>query len=228
MKSALKTYQDHTTEAFVEKWKALWKLKIHERYKILIWRIANGILPTRLTMAQKVGLGDTICPFCRGCEELIDHLFFKCSVSRALWFGTSWAIQSCHLTVLNYEDILQLIIEPHVVSNTTLDMQRLREQTSIQIATTLDSIWNLRNQVVHQDYKFNILVIIKNLESRILEHFHVLEESDSIVDTPIRGMERWKPPDAGIVKLNVDAAFGNGKFTVAVVARNHQGSILKV
>ena len=78
MKSALKTYQDHTTGAFVEKWKALWKLKIHERYKILIWRITNRILPTRFIVAQKVGLGDTNCPFCRGYEESIDHLFFKC------------------------------------------------------------------------------------------------------------------------------------------------------
>ena len=99
-------------------------------------------------------------------------------------------------------------------------MQRLREQTSIQVATTLDSIWNLRNQVVHQDYKLNILVIINNLESRILKHFHVLEESDSSVDNSNGGMERWKPPDDGIVKLNVDAAFGNGKSTVAVVAQN--------
>ena len=53
-----------------------------------------------------------------------------------------------------------------------------------------------------------------------LEHFHVLEESASSIDNSNGGMERWKPPDAGIVKLNVDVAFGNGKSTVAVVARN--------
>uniref|UniRef100_A0A2N9IF45 Reverse transcriptase zinc-binding domain-containing protein n=1 Tax=Fagus sylvatica TaxID=28930 RepID=A0A2N9IF45_FAGSY len=40
--------------------------------------------------------------------------------------------------------------------------------------------------------------------------------------------KRWEPPDDGIIKMNVDAAIGKDKATIAVVARNHQGSIIKV
>lgn len=68
----------------VKGWKDLWKLKIHERLKMQIWRIANGILPTRITVAKKLGFGETLSPFCHDCEELVDQLFFKCHVSRAL------------------------------------------------------------------------------------------------------------------------------------------------
>jgi hypothetical protein len=42
-------------------WKKLWKLKIHERYRVLVWRIATGILPTRLNLTSKMGSGDTSC-----------------------------------------------------------------------------------------------------------------------------------------------------------------------
>ena len=45
-------------------WSQLWKLKIHDRYKLLVWRIATRILPTRLTVAQKLVVGDSSCPLC--------------------------------------------------------------------------------------------------------------------------------------------------------------------
>jgi hypothetical protein len=93
-------------------WSQLWKLKIHDRYKLLVWRIATGILPTRLTVAQKLGAGDSSCPLCQDCEESIDHLFFKCSVSRAIWFGSSRAIHSSLLTITSSQDILKFICNP--------------------------------------------------------------------------------------------------------------------
>jgi hypothetical protein len=45
-------------------------------------------------------------------------------------------------------------------------------QTSIHFAVTLDCMWSLRNQVIHQDHQINILTTIKTLESKIVEHIH--------------------------------------------------------
>ena len=77
---------NHTHDDRVDdvNWKSFWKLRIHERYKILIWRIGNGILPTKLNIALRLGFSDNLCPLCKLEEESIDHLFLKCSISRAI------------------------------------------------------------------------------------------------------------------------------------------------
>uniref|UniRef100_A0A2N9HA44 RNase H type-1 domain-containing protein n=1 Tax=Fagus sylvatica TaxID=28930 RepID=A0A2N9HA44_FAGSY len=142
----------------------------------------------------------------------------------ALWFGTSWAIHSCKLSILNSEDILHLVTNPPIAPH-ILDTQCSREQNSIQIAITLDNNWTLRNQVVHRDPKFNLLVTIKNLETRILEHINALEDPE--FSSKISYKKRWEPPDDGFIKLNVDAAIDKDIATISVVARNHQGFIIK-
>ena len=43
VKSVIKANQDQVLEATDVCWKSLWKLRIHERYKILVWRIATSI-----------------------------------------------------------------------------------------------------------------------------------------------------------------------------------------
>lgn len=60
-KSVFNTNQQPLVEDDDGLWKKLWKLKIHERYKVLVWRIATGILPTRLNLTSKMGSGDTSC-----------------------------------------------------------------------------------------------------------------------------------------------------------------------
>ena len=48
IKSTFKLSQSPVvTDAVVEDWSALWKLKIHDRLKMFIWRIASSILPTK-------------------------------------------------------------------------------------------------------------------------------------------------------------------------------------
>jgi ribonuclease HI len=101
----------------------------------------------------------------------------------------------------------------------------LLEQTSIQFATTLDSIWTLRNKVVHENFKFNVLVQIGNLEVRIIEHIQALVESADADDSICSKV--WNAPPLGIVKLNVDARIRVDQAAIAVVARNHRGFIIK-
>ena len=72
--------------------KALWKCKLHERLKTLIWRIGCNALPTNLNIFSRLSIGSPLCPLYGVEVESISHLFFKCEVTRVFWFGTSWGI----------------------------------------------------------------------------------------------------------------------------------------
>ena len=56
-------------------WNKLWKLPVHEKLKMMLWRIGLDILPTNKNFVQRVGRGDPMCPLCLVEEESIPHLF---------------------------------------------------------------------------------------------------------------------------------------------------------
>jgi ribonuclease HI len=93
---------------------------------------------------------------------------------------------------------------------------------SIQIALTLELIWRFHNQVVFQAKPDCPLLLIKNLELKIVEHVQAsLGESYSEFDT------LWRPPNAGVIKINVDAAMYSDFATIVAVARNESGLVVK-
>jgi hypothetical protein len=65
---------------------------------------------------------------------------------------------------------------------------------------------------------------VKALDSRILEHIHALE---SATLSPDHSLVFWSSPPLGVIKLNVDAALTPSKASIAVVARNSEGSLSK-
>ena len=46
-------------------WQKLWKIKFHERVKMLLWRIGANILPTEDNVRFMLGIGETWCVFVR-------------------------------------------------------------------------------------------------------------------------------------------------------------------
>ena len=175
-------------------WKKLWKLKIHERFKGLLWQIASGILPTRFNLSTKLGWGDTNCPLCDSDEESIEHLFFHCTVARAIWFGTSWVVHSNQLAINSPIEIIKLISDLPIYANSILPHSDILIHTIIQFVTTLDCIWTRRNHVVHKDSNFNMLVVIKNLEARIMEHINTLAYNEDLTEPKEMYLAVWKPP----------------------------------
>lgn len=95
-------------------WKLLWKSKLHERLKTFVWRIGSDTLPTNLKLHLKMGIGDPCCPLCLGAEESTVHLFFKCPVTRAIWFRLCWGLRPNDIPVLNELDIVKCVVSPHV------------------------------------------------------------------------------------------------------------------
>jgi hypothetical protein len=202
-------------------WKNLWKLKVHERVKMLLWRIASNVLPTKDNLDQRLGVSDTNCPLCNEAKETIIHLFFECSVVKAIWFGSCWSIRVDTLQAANCTDIVKLVLEP---PNSSSDKE-LKELSSLQFAHTLEAIWNLRNKVVHGEGKINLIATIKSLEKKVLEFKRICETSESMMQSNYQ--THWTPPPPGFVKINVDAAVANSRTTLAVVARNEHGNIVK-
>ena len=75
-------------------WKELWKSKLHERIKMLMWRIAGDVIPTRQKLGQFISCMDRSCMLCDGGEENLEHLFFDCCLAKCLWFVSPFAIRS--------------------------------------------------------------------------------------------------------------------------------------
>ena len=90
VKSAYKLNHDNSSGSNAGfEWQRIWKLKAHERTKMLIWRIGANVLPTKERIAQRMPISDTSCSLCNAEPESGAHLFFNCTVARAIWYGVA-------------------------------------------------------------------------------------------------------------------------------------------
>uniref|UniRef100_A0A2N9HV68 Reverse transcriptase domain-containing protein n=1 Tax=Fagus sylvatica TaxID=28930 RepID=A0A2N9HV68_FAGSY len=140
-------------------WHGLWKLKLHKRLKIFLWRLGSNALLTKVNLAHRIGIGDQKCPLCGEAEETYQHLFLQCSVVKPIWFGLCWGIRSEHIPVRTNSDFVNLVVKPSLCQNHSIDTPIVSAQTSIHVALILECIWNLRNQVMHNNSAVHIGVV---------------------------------------------------------------------
>uniref|UniRef100_A0A2N9H629 Reverse transcriptase domain-containing protein n=1 Tax=Fagus sylvatica TaxID=28930 RepID=A0A2N9H629_FAGSY len=220
VKSAYNLCQNlpNTNQNAVE-WSKIWKLKAHERSKMFLWRIAANVLPTKDLLAERVGNMDTLCNLCNEEVETCSHLFFKCNVARAIWYGCKWSLRSDEINVNRNEEIVKIVIDPPWKLP-----KESREQVSLQMIITLEAIWNLRNQITHNGGEINLISTIKGIEARVQEFLLSQELPPQHIHMDVT---KWSTPPPNVVKLNVDAAILRNHSTLAVIARNDKGEVLK-
>jgi hypothetical protein len=61
----------------------VWKAKIPEKIKKIMWLIAQKAILTKDNMVRKKWKGNHGCYFC-GSLETVDHLFFICPVAKVI------------------------------------------------------------------------------------------------------------------------------------------------
>lgn len=71
-------------------WQDLWKLKVHDRLKLLLWKVVWEVMPTKVTVAARVGSNgrrdvDLLCALCGEHSETLHHLLLLCPFSCAVW-----------------------------------------------------------------------------------------------------------------------------------------------
>lgn len=98
------------TTSFVhskECWKCIWRKKIPERVKHLIWRVKHDVVASRSNLAIKHIPIDTKCPICKREEETSEHIFLLCPWTTPIWHS----LQVCSVPTPNNTSTLAVWLE---------------------------------------------------------------------------------------------------------------------
>lgn len=65
----------------------MWNIRLHERYKFLIWKLAHKGLSLKYNLVKRgIQINDVLCLHGCNCVEDKVHVFFSCQFAKGLWF----------------------------------------------------------------------------------------------------------------------------------------------
>jgi hypothetical protein len=122
-------------------WLCIWKLKIPQKMKVFLWRMARGCLPTRQRLQQKgVNCSDR-CVFCQSNFENDWHIFFGCEKAKEIWEEAGlWSIIDGLIDTA--EGFVTLFFQL---------LLQLSQHQIINLVLGLWCIWKRRNEKLWED-----------------------------------------------------------------------------
>ncbi|KAL3844844.1 hypothetical protein ACJIZ3_002247 [Penstemon smallii] len=204
--------------------KNLWNAKIHNRHKVLLWKIIFDLLPTRRRLSYILQVGILDCPICGAEVEDLNHLFLHCPLTKALWFNSKWSFKLDCLAVSSVREWIIILLDKNdhsFISNEN------REFFLIYVVLTFEIIWLNRNKVTHNAPSFDVQEMTQRVEKNAKEHFQA-QMSSHISKCLNYSSKGWRPPKEGWITVNTDASFKaeENEASMAIIIRNHNGSIL--
>lgn len=207
-------------------WKKLWKSRLHNRLKFLLWKILTGALPTRKLLAWRFHVDNSLCPFCSQAEEDVIHLFFLCSFARALLFSLPLTVRWDHLiSFTSIYDHFTATVHPEVI----LPVHKTDSNSFLLFAALLfEKIWACRNNLVSQSQQLDISHIALCLRNGWEEFsFSINSIQDASCTVQNVAAVCWCPPTS-YIKNNVDVTIRGELSFLEVVACNWRGEVLKL
>jgi hypothetical protein len=203
-----------------EAWHKLWSLKLQARLKHLLWKIAWDILPSRGNIGCFVASVDVdawVCPFCKGPQKTLCHIFLECDLARILWRTSSWPLIISGFATRPISDWVLAILYP--VEWLAIPKNEVR-RFQIFAALTLNLIWFSRNKLIHDALQPVPSKVFKQLSSSMDHHLSAWQD----VSLP----SLWTPLRLGCVKGNFDVAVRDSFDVVAAVISDSSGNIIMV
>lgn len=149
-----------TSESF---WKFLWSLSIPPKFQLFLWKLLHEALPSGDILSKHHLSNSLAC--LNGCDskETLEHVFFGCPKSRALW----WCTVSIRPEWENFSSFCEWVKRAlKSLSHDNLS-QIIRE-----IIFLLHRIWTSRNLSLHQGKSNPVLTDMRYIHH--LSNFHVL------------------------------------------------------
>ncbi|PKI45054.1 hypothetical protein CRG98_034555 [Punica granatum] len=151
-------FQDHSDIV----WKAIWNLKIHERFKLHLLRIGSESLPWFSEV-------DAPCPLCQTSSDTLDHLYGDCIFYRVAWRESPWDLQSSILPSASVKDLINFVACP---PSTLLPSFPPKVEFSLYASITIYLLWNSRNDVLHIGRPADLNVTIKKIKRSRMKKSH--------------------------------------------------------
>jgi hypothetical protein len=118
-------------------WKECWSLNVPNVVKLFLWRALHDLLPTKVNLAKKGVLQDTLCPICAMEEETVMHIIWSCPASVDVWGVGPRCLQKIGGVGICFPDLFE-------------DIRRRCDISELELfAVTAWRIWLRRNSVIH-------------------------------------------------------------------------------
>ncbi|XP_075663049.1 uncharacterized protein LOC142632554 [Castanea sativa] len=199
----------------------IWKTKIHEHFKTLLWRIAANLLPSKEIISRFNESMDLRCPLCSSAVEITLHLFTVCPFSKSLWFQSQWGLR---MDVLNFDSPLEFVkflLSPTFASNL---LPSHREDFLLFGAILCDVIWKQRNRSIFENMDINLEGVAARIFSLFVEH---KSARPPLVRPQVSvAALGWSSPPRHGLKINVDVAVDPRFSVIAVVTRDWRGRVV--
>lgn len=101
-----------TSPLTASRWKSHWKLKLHHRLRLFLWKMIWDIIPTKIRISFSIhnSTMDTSCSLCSFPIDSILHLFFSCPIARVVWRNSFWPLDILDLRVSSMKSWLDLLL----------------------------------------------------------------------------------------------------------------------
>ncbi|XP_060968749.1 uncharacterized protein LOC115710856 [Cannabis sativa] len=146
------------------KWRTIWGARIHNRLKMIWWKILSNSLLTRARLGMVFDMDNVLCPLWNMDEENSLHLLWSYEFARALWFGCLWQVRTNILTATSWEVWLMWFSDE--------DKRPNRMHLHLFLggaAAVFEEIWRVRNKLTHDHTQDPLPVSINRINRRLLE-----------------------------------------------------------
>lgn len=177
---------------------------------MFIWRACSGILPTGHNLKARIRCESTNCSYC-GCEMETDrHIFFECDFAQEVWKGLHYRKLLEYSSVSSFKEWFGWVLNAR------------GKQGAELAAIIIWLIWRCRNARIFEG-KVRDTVSVGEYAVHFLQEYWNLHCK---AELPVaETLNKWVPPEEGVLKLNVDGAFSDAGAGIGVVVRDHQGQV---
>lgn len=183
------------------------------KVKHFLWRTSNRSLPTMAELYRRHIIDSDLCPLCGSERETVEHALLFCPQVRRIWRAVEELSSVSFDLALGWDDVM-------------LSLGQCSKMIRRKAFTLAWLIWSRRNKIVFDNYHMPDYFWVEQMKS-LVSVFSEEESKEPKSSDSGCGSAHWLCPQAGWIKINVDAGMvGTRETGIGVVARDESGSVL--